>query len=68
MKKFSFLLSIVVIAISFSSCGTTYHGISGGSAGCGVWYPKKFERDNSWKRAKIRSNPNSAYNRMGRGW
>jgi hypothetical protein len=33
-----------------------------------VWYPKRFERDRSWERMKIRSNPNSAYNRHGRGW
>jgi hypothetical protein len=65
MKK---LLGLIVIVIIFSSCGTTYHGMSGGSSGCGVWFPKKFERDRSWERMKIRSNPNSAYNRHGRGW
>ena len=64
MKK---LLGLIVVVIIFSSCGTTYHGTSGGN-GCGVWYPKRFERDRSWERMKIRSNPNSAYNRHGRGW
>ncbi len=42
MKK---SLIAVVVLIMFSSCGTTYHGISSGASGCGVWYPKKFERD-----------------------
>jgi hypothetical protein len=64
MKK---LLSIIVIIITFSSCGTTYYGTSG-SNGCGVWFPKKYERDKTWARMKARSNPNSAYNRVGRGW
>jgi hypothetical protein len=64
MKK---LLGLIVVVIIFSSCGTTYHGMGSGN-GCGVWYPKKFERDRSIERMKIRSNPNSAYNRHGRGW
>ena len=46
MKK---LLGLIVIVIIFSSCGTTYHGISGGN-GCGTWFPKRFEKDRSWKR------------------
>lgn len=65
MKKLSLIAAVVLIM--FSSCGTTYYGVSGGN-GCGVWFPKKFEKDKSWKRAQIRNNPNSAYNRMGRGW
>jgi len=65
MKKL--LLIAVVVLIMFSSCGTTYYGTSNGN-GCGVWYPRKFEKDKSWKRSQIRNNPNSAYNRVGRGW
>jgi len=65
MKK---LFGFIVVVIVFSSCGTTYYGTSGGSAGCGVWFPKKFEKDRSWARMKARSNPNSAYNRVGRRW
>jgi uncharacterized protein YceK len=58
MKKLSFLLSIIVI-IFMSSCGTTYHGMSGGN-GCGVWYPKKFERDaRHTKRMNWVNNPRS---------
>jgi hypothetical protein len=65
MKKLS--LIAVVVLIMFSSCGTTYYGMSGGN-GCGVWFPKRFEKDRSWARMKARSNPNSAYNRVGRRW
>lgn len=62
MKKLSFLLSIIVI-IFMSSCGTTYHGISGGN-GCGVWYPKKFEKGN-YKRMNWVNNPRSGRYRSG---
>jgi hypothetical protein len=65
MKK---LLLFVCVIIFLTSCGTTYYGTRGGSSGCGAWYPKKFERDRSVERMKIRNNPNSAYNRYGRGW
>ncbi len=63
MKK---LLSIIVIIIIFTSCGTTYHGMSGGN-GCGVWYPRKFEKDKRYQRnSNWINNPKSGrYRSMG---
>lgn len=46
MKK---LLLFACVIIFLTSCGTTYHGISGGN-GCGTWYPKKFEKDRRYQR------------------
>jgi hypothetical protein len=38
MKK---LLGLIVIVVLFSSCS---HYVNGGGGGCGVWYPRKFEK------------------------
>jgi hypothetical protein len=62
MKK---LLGLIVIVIIFSSCGTSYRGVSGGS-GCGVWFPRKFEKDRSYQRRwNWVNNPNSGRYRSG---
>jgi len=62
MKK---LLGLIVVVIIFSSCGTTYYGTSGGN-GCGVWYPKRFEKDRRHeRRMNWINNPNSGRYRSG---
>jgi hypothetical protein len=63
MKK---LLGLIVVVIIFSSCGTSYHGMSGGSSGCGVWFPKKFEKDRRHeRRMNWVNNPRSGRYRSG---
>ena len=63
MKK---LLGLIVVVIIFSSCGTSYRGVSGGSSGCGVWFPRKFEKDRSYQRRwNWVNNPNSGRYRSG---
>lgn len=65
-KNILFLATIAIIVITFSSCGTTYHGARGGAAGCGVWFPRKFEKDNRYmRRLNWVNNPNSGRYRSG---
>lgn len=64
-KNITFLTTLVIIIITFSSCGTTYYGSRGGN-GCGAWWPKKFERDNRhMNRMNWINNPRSGRYRSG---
>jgi hypothetical protein len=66
MKK-SILLSILFLFILnfiFSSC-SSYRGMSSGN-GCGVWFPKKFEKDRRHeRRMNWVNNPRSGRYRSG---
>lgn len=60
MKK---LIYLILVGLLLSSCGTTYR-VSG--RGCGVWYPKRFERDRGYDRNwNWVKNPNSPRYRGG---
>lgn len=60
MKK---LLGLIVIVIMFSSCSPY---VSGGGGGCGVWFPKKFEKDKRHeRRMNWVNNPRSGRYRSG---
>ena len=58
MKKLS--LPLLVIVLFLTSCNR-YTGVSNGK-GCGVWYPKKFEKGKVWV---TRDHP---MYRHGKGW
>jgi len=65
-KNILFLTTLVILIITFSSCGTVYHGTRGGAAGCGAWFPRKFEKDNRYmRRLNWINNPNSGRYRSG---
>ena len=62
MKKLFVFIASVIIILSFSSCNRY---INGGGGGCGVWMPRKFEKDTRatrWVRdARMRNRWNSHY-------
>lgn len=65
-KNITFLTTLIIIIVTFSSCGTTYHGTNSGAAGCGTWYPRKFEKDKSYMRkVKWANSSNSGRYRSG---
>jgi hypothetical protein len=49
-KNIMFFTTLVILIVTFSSCGTTYYGIRGGAAGCGSWFPRKFENSKQYMR------------------